>query len=183
MNLDKPGIRKEARRRLGILSTEERLAKSRTILGVIEAEPGFRAARTVLVYASMPEEVATDAIAVRAMAQGKTVLVPRLGPEGPEVCRVSSWEKDLRVQGLKRFREPEPALPAAPLDGIDWVLVPGLAFTRDGRRVGRGGGFYDQLLPKLPAGVFSAGLAYDIQIFESLPVEPHDQRVDKVYWA
>ena len=61
---------------------------------------------------------------------------------------------------------------------IDWVLVPGVAFSADGRRLGYGGGFYDRLMATLPPATPRIAGAFDAQIAERIPAAPHDLRVD-----
>ena len=70
-----------------------------------------------------------------------------------------------------RRRSASPIDPAA----IDIVIVPGLAFTRDGRRLGQGGGFYDRFLAQLPADCTTIGVGFAEQLLDDLPVEPHDR--------
>ena len=65
-------------------------------------------------------------------------------------------------------------------DSFDLVLVPGLAFTAEGERLGRGGGFYDRLLSSPGFRAFKVGVCFDRQMRETLPMEPHDQRVHRV---
>ncbi len=80
-----------------------------------------------------------------------------------------------------RLAAPEiDALPAIDFATVDLILVPGLAFTQCGQRLGRGGGYYDRLLADLPARAQRIGACFDTQIVESLPVEAHDQRVGRV---
>ena len=67
--------------------------------------------------------------------------------------------------------EPDPRVP-------DVVLVPGLAFTRTGERLGQGGGWYDRFLPRVRPGCTAIGLAFDEQVVAELPTEPHDRRLD-----
>ena len=63
---------------------------------------------------------------------------------------------------------------------VDVILVPGLAFTRAGQRLGRGGGFYDRLLARLPAVTWKIGVCFEVQISDAVPSEPHDVTVDCV---
>jgi 5,10-methenyltetrahydrofolate synthetase len=75
------------------------------------------------------------------------------------------------------FDQPAEDAPNVVLDEIDLVLVPGLVFDRSGNRLGRGKGYYDELLSRLPAGVVRVGVTIDEMLVDSLPVEDHDQRV------
>lgn len=75
------------------------------------------------------------------------------------------------------FPEDEPLPPPAT---YDLVIVPGVAFTERGDRLGRGGGWYDRLLPQLRADCATVGVAFDVQVLPELPVEPHDAQVHVV---
>jgi 5-formyltetrahydrofolate cyclo-ligase len=75
-------------------------------------------------------------------------------------------------------REPAAGCVEIPLEKFDLVLVPGVAFDLSGNRLGRGKGFYDQLLAKI-SGV-KCGVGYDFQLLEKIPAEPHDAKVDFV---
>ncbi len=67
-----------------------------------------------------------------------------------------------------------------PLPSIDLIAVPGVAFDASGRRLGRGGGYYDATLAQLPAGAVRVGLAFEVQIVPSVPDEQHDATLDTV---
>jgi len=80
-----------------------------------------------------------------------------------------------------QIREPvDPGARVVPPAEIEVILVPGLAFTREGQRLGRGGGNYDRYLALLPASTLKMGVCFALQIVETLPAEPHDQPVDAV---
>jgi 5-formyltetrahydrofolate cyclo-ligase len=93
--------------------------------------------------------------------------------ESPEELVPSPWHP--------RIREPVFAPERiVPPEEIDLILVPGLAFTRDGQRLGRGGGFYDRYLASLPPRAMKLGICFQCQMLESLPSEEHDQRVHAI---
>jgi 5-formyltetrahydrofolate cyclo-ligase len=66
------------------------------------------------------------------------------------------------------------------MDELDLVVVPGVAFDAEGRRLGRGGGYYDATLALLPRGAARLGVAFEIQVVPAVPEEPHDVRLDGV---
>ncbi|HEY8924834.1 MAG TPA: 5-formyltetrahydrofolate cyclo-ligase, partial [Polyangia bacterium] len=117
--------------------------------------------------------------------RGGRVAYPRVADDQRPRLRFHLAESaDLRAG---RFGIPEP--PAGneevALGQIDLLIVPGVAFDRDGRRLGFGGGYYDELLRTRPAAAGSAapvvlGLGYDFQIVDACPAEPHDQMIDGV---
>jgi 5-formyltetrahydrofolate cyclo-ligase len=85
----------------------------------------------------------------------------------------SSWHPKIREHG-------NPAARVVPPEEIDVILVPGLAFTRLGQRLGRGGGYYDRYLASLPAKTLKIGVCFGFQIVDALPTESHDQAVAAV---
>ncbi len=86
---------------------------------------------------------------------------------------------DLR-RGPMNIWEPKPGSPRVPPSALDIIFVPGLAFTRDGRRIGRGGGYYDRYLARAGCRARRIGLTTDLQMLEDIPTEPHDQRVQEI---
>jgi 5-formyltetrahydrofolate cyclo-ligase len=85
----------------------------------------------------------------------------------------SSWHPQIREHGLAEAQVVSPAEIAA-------IIVPGLAFTKRGQRLGRGGGYYDRYLASLPATTMKIGVCFALQIVETLPIEHHDQKMDVV---
>jgi 5-formyltetrahydrofolate cyclo-ligase len=81
------------------------------------------------------------------------------------------------VRGPLGALEPPPAAPEVPPAEIDAIVVPGVAFSADGHRLGRGGGYYDATLAALPHAL-RVGLAFDVQVLPDVPRELHDARLD-----
>lgn len=158
------------RRGLGAFEVEARSAA--TIARVRELPP-FASAATILCYvASKDNEVNTQPLIETLLAEGRTVLVPIAGKD-----RILNWSRIESMHELAPARfgilEPRPEflrITNPPDDSV--AIVPGIAFQPDGYRIGYGGGFYDRFLAHY-AGV-SIGLAFDVQIVESFPIEAHD---------
>ncbi len=113
-----------------------------------------------------------------AAAAGKRILWPRVNAAGElEVAPCEAPEG--LVRGRLGVLEPSPEVERAELAEGDLLIVPGVAFTHAGERLGRGGGHYDRLLAEARAAA-SIGVAFDIQIVREVPMEPHDRRVDWV---
>jgi 5-formyltetrahydrofolate cyclo-ligase len=144
--------------------------------------PGLAAAGTVLMYLSaFPEEIATGPMVDRVLRLGKRLVCPRVdrSERRLRLHRVEDLGADL-ARGTLGIPEPRPDRPEVEASGIDWVLVPGLAFDARGFRLGRGAGHYDRLLPRLRGDAPRWALAFDAQWVEALPVEPHDQPLDGI---
>ncbi|WP_165247758.1 5-formyltetrahydrofolate cyclo-ligase [Paludisphaera soli] len=137
--------------------------------------PGYRAAGTVLLYTrAFPEEIDTTPLLEDALAMGKRVACPRVDRRaGLVLHEIRDLASDLRP-GMLDIPEPHWDAPIVDPRAIDWALAPGVAFDASGNRVGRGAGHYDRLLPKLREDVEVWALAFDRQIRDDLPVEPHD---------
>lgn len=142
--------------------------------------PAYRSALNLAAYASFRSEFDTSALIAGALAAGKRVAVPRVSAdrERLEFRFIQHPERDL-APGT--WGVPEPRIECEPLvdgDGLDLVLLPGVAFTRRGDRVGYGRGYYDRFVAGLRQRPVLVAAAYSMQIVDELPIEPHDRRVD-----
>jgi 5-formyltetrahydrofolate cyclo-ligase len=172
------------RRRLRAQSAALRDARSRRIRAVLYRFPAFRKARCVLIYVSKPEEVDTRGIIRRCLGLGKRVAAPRVGRGGRlQLREVRDFRRDLEP-GAFGVLEPQPGRtrPVAARE-IDCAILPGLAFDRSGRRLGRGRGYFDRLAARLGRSAVRVALAFPFQIVERIPTAPHDQSVDVVVTA
>ena len=133
----------------------------------------------MLCYVSFGSEADTKALLRQSLLDGKSVFVPR--------CRAADGEMDFyRIDSMDelspgKFGIPEPpALPERRFQHAENALcfVPGLAFTRSGKRLGYGKGYYDTFLNRIP--VCTVGLCYDFQLIEDLPTEAHDKPVSYI---
>lgn len=175
MSPDKAELRSLLRDRLRQLSHEERLRESARI---VERLAPRLARGLVAAFAPMPEEVILWPLLETIAASGRLVL-PRVDGEHVALHRVAHLAA-LR-SGPMRLREPAPDAPVVAPDEVDVFLVPGLGFTRDGRRIGRGRGYYDRLLADAREDVPRLGVCYACQLVDTLPTEPHDMRCSEVY--
>lgn len=172
--VQKRRLREELRTKLRQLSREEKSAQSHDARQLLRNQPVWRGARSVLLYASMPDEVDVMPLLDEALADGKQVFLPRYdaGRDEYHIREVRNSGDDL-VPGHHGIREPAPH--GAPPDGmrLDFILVPGLGFDNRGGRLGRGKGYYDRLL-KVWTGV-RCGIGFDCQLCDVIPAEPHDE--------
>ena len=128
---------------------------------------------TMAVYLASPEEIGVDGLAARALLAGRTLVAPRWNGTGYELAKLEGLGEGFLRRGPMGIREPVGAEVLKPQDVRVW-LVPGLAFTRDGRRLGYGGGWYDRMLASASPDSFKFGVAYAFQVVDELPCEPHD---------
>ena len=161
------------------LAPGERAARSAAIAARMLAHPSWAAARRVLLTAPYRSEWDARAVIDDALATGREVSLPRVDARRRmlEPVRIVDPGRDL-VPGFHGIPEPAAHCALAEVASIEWVLVPGIAFDRDGRRLGYGGGYYDRLLPRLSADCWRVAGAFAGQCVDRVPSAPHDARVD-----
>jgi 5-formyltetrahydrofolate cyclo-ligase len=161
------------------LAPGERAVRSAAIAARMLAHPSWASARGVLLTAPFRSEWDAHAVIDQALATGRDVSLPRVDARRRvlDPVRIVDPGRDL-VPGFHGIPEPAAHCTPTPIASIDWVLVPGIAFDRDGRRLGYGGGYYDRLLPLLPPGCRRVAGAFAGQCVERVPAAPHDARVD-----
>ena len=173
MRASKRALRREVAAVLRAMAPAEREAASGQARQLLASQPRWRAARSVLFYAPLAEELDVWPLVKEALRAGKRVGLPRFAPQSGAytACEVQDLGLDLKA-GHFGIREPADHCAAFSLKWLDLILVPGVAFDPHGRRLGRGKGFYDQLLAGL-RGV-TCGVAFDQQIVREVPVTSHD---------
>ncbi|MDD4869785.1 MAG: 5-formyltetrahydrofolate cyclo-ligase [Kiritimatiellae bacterium] len=145
---------------------------------MLVALPEFRKALSVCCYMAVSGETETDLIIERCWKNGKKVCVPAFRKE-IKAYGLAEFRKDMHVVP-GRFGVSEPENPEwKAVDDVDFIVVPGLAFDPQGGRVGHGGGYYDRILEGMKK-VFKAGLAFEFQIFDRVPMLDEDVRMDAV---
>ena len=175
----KVALRDRVRVELKRMAPVERTAASAQARALLAAQARWQAARSVLFYAPMPEELDVWPLLHEALSVGKKVSLPRFVAEtrGYEACQILDPEMDLQV-GQFGIREPVSRCARHRWSRVDLILVPGVAFDLQCHRLGRGRGYYDQILRVL-CGT-TCGVAFDQQIAGEVPVESHDVRLDYV---
>jgi 5-formyltetrahydrofolate cyclo-ligase len=163
-----------ARRRL---SVAELGLSSRTLAGHLLAAPEVRRAATVAAYVSVGSEPGTSWLLDGLQAAGVRVLLPVLLPDDDLDWSPYAGSASLG-EGRRGLLEPTGRrLGVDAVAGADAVLVPGLAVSVTGLRLGRGGGSYDRALARVPAGTFTCVLLHEGETDRDVPVEPHDRAV------
>jgi 5-formyltetrahydrofolate cyclo-ligase len=166
----KAGLRQAILAARNLLSPAQVEEKSRRIMERLKEIEPLRQARVIMAYSSIRNEVNLWPYLEEMLRQGKTILLPRV--EGDMLEAV-----EFRAQGkcrISSFGIQEPLGPGQPLESIEAVLVPGVAFDGNGHRLGYGRGFYDRFLPGLPPSVFLCGVAYEFQIVDAVFPEEQD---------
>ena len=153
------------------------------IVARILAMEEFRSAAAVLAYCSFGSEIQTTPLLTAVLAAGKALVLPKLNPAGRglDLYAVRKLESDL-VAGIWGIREPRAEV-CAPVEmkDVDFVLAPGVAFDRQGGRIGYGKGYYDELLAPLrrpKRGPLVVAAAFEVQVVDAIPMDAHDVPVD-----
>ena len=186
---------------LGLLRNQkekDRLTKSRAVQKKLFASPEFRSAQTVMFYASFDGEVNTFEMMARAVQLKKRIVLPIVMRDQKKLIPTVIEDLTALNKGPYGILQPparvETTLSAnqptgqaggrtslrVELSGLDLALVPGLAFDKKNNRLGRGAGYYDRFLHDLPSGIPAFGLAFDFQVVDCLPLQPHDIPVKRV---
>lgn len=139
--------------------------------------PWFRQARTVMAYAAISPEPELMPVLEVCLAAGKILLLPRCQENGVMTARRVHALAEL-ASGAYGILEPCGDAAFFPPENIELILVPGLAFARNGARLGRGKGYYDRFLGKTLARTI--GVCYDSRCMDEIPVEDCDRYVDAV---
>ena len=163
------------------MAEDERVRLSHAIAARIASMEAYRTANTVLAYMNFGAEFAAEIFVQQALRDGKRVLLPKVNRSTNEldIYQVTDLLRDLAT-GMWEIREPlvERCAKVDALEEIDFILLPGVAFGRDGARLGYGGGFYDKLLSRLTHRPSLVAGAYAMQIVEGIPQEANDRKVE-----
>ena len=163
------------------LPPDTRAAHSAAITERLLQLPEYRQAGVVLGYMNIGAEFASELWIQQVLADGKRLALPRVNHHTNQLDLY--WVDDLENQlepGLWGIREPmvERCERLAALNEVEFALLPGVAFTRDGARLGYGGGYYDKLLANLTHQPALAAAAFALQIVEHIPQEATDVKVE-----
>ncbi len=171
--MDKKELRRHIRSLKKNYTPNQLKAQSELIMKQLEVYPIFREARTVMLYAALPDEVQTAPF-IEAWRHTKRIVLPTV--VGDDIVPVELTDDCGMKEGDFHIMEPE----NVPYCGkFDLIVVPGMAFDKEGRRLGRGKGYYDRFLAKHP-GVATIGVCFSFQMLDSIPTEPHDRNMDRV---
>jgi 5-formyltetrahydrofolate cyclo-ligase len=178
--MEKNALRHELKQLLVRMSKEDRVAQSKQICQRITDSDVFRDASVVMVYLSMPHEVDTTLLILKAWQQGKTVAVPKVSWQQRHMIPVelTSLETGLKTEKMG-LRTPTNGVPV-PFDEIDLVVTPGLGFDKKGNRLGRGGAFYDNFFKHGKINAARWAVAFSPQMCDEIPHDDNDIPIDAV---
>mgnify|MGYP001062729403 CR=1 FL=1 len=179
--LRKRQIRDEVQTVLAAIDPDDAAAYSDRICLHLQEWPPYIAARVVMLYSPIPTEPDILDLVSAAAASGKRLCAPRTDWQSRRLrpAMVNNWAGDLVAARYGVF-EPHPDCAPVPIGEIDVVIVPGVAFDRTGRRLGRGGGLYDRFLAEPELRAATCGVCFAAALLPDLPCQPHDARVQAV---
>lgn len=177
--MDKKALRREIREKKRAMTAEQIETASRRLGELFAESEVYRKAKTIYGYLPYNQEVRTVPMLERALADGKRVAVPKV--YGDEMRFIYMTDLSRVAPGFGGIPEPVDDEPVAHDPGA-LVLMPGLAFDREGHRLGYGGGFYDRFLTQEPTHPTIA-LCYAFQMLPRLETEEFDVPVDCVFWV
>lgn len=172
--------KKELRKEFSHLRAEirDKVSKDMDITERLLQEEKVLEADNILLYASFGSEVDTYLLIDKLIEMGKNVALPKCGPERTMTFHLIGSVADLH-EGMYRIPEPDSALPQPETTENSVCIIPGLAFTEDGGRLGYGGGYYDEFIFANPQ-LYTIALAYEELIVKQLPLMQHDLKVDLI---
>lgn len=174
-------IRNEIRQRKQLLTEDDKRKASVAVCEQLLADNRFAEGVKVVLFWSMTDEVCTHEMVCR-LAEKREVFLPVIVGDDL-VFRKYEGPESMKPESQFGIMEPTSQVTLSSVDGGDCVIVvPGVAFTVEGLRMGRGRGYYDRILKSLPCA-YKIGICYKCQIVDDLPTEAHDIAMDKVIWG
>lgn len=176
--MNKPFLRKAVQAKIKKLTVTEKKIKSTIIYQQIINSQLAAQSQIIGIYWSTPHEVETNPIIFYLLSKGKTVCLPRIDDDNKIEMRQIN-DKDFVFEHKFNIKQPTISAPLCPLTKIDLMIIPGLAFDQNKHRLGRGQGFYDQLLTKYGKPIIM--LAFETQKVPSVPFDSWDIKPLHVY--
>ena len=178
---EKEQLRETIKKHLRTICGEEFRLQGASSAAFLRSSPVWPRCWSVFLFLSMNREIETQPLLEAALNEGKKVFVPKVDAGNLIFCRILSPDGPWR-KGPFGIKEPVSGEGEA-ADFPALILTPGLAFDREGNRLGRGAGYYDRFFAELDkAGreYFALGLCMDFQVVRHVPVEMHDKKMDGI---
>ena len=179
--MDKAQLRSRIRNCLFDIAPETRKQKSELACQRLVNTRAFQDASTIMMYLALDYEADTGPAMQEAWRLGKTVVVPKVFWEERFMVpvRIDSLDDDFSIERVSGLRSPVSDV-CTPLEQIDLVVVPALAFDKQGQRLGHGGGYYDRFFADEHLQAIRCGFGFQEQMFEAVPVYDTDQAVELI---
>ncbi|XP_046970088.1 5-formyltetrahydrofolate cyclo-ligase [Vanessa cardui] len=181
-------IREQVAARIAALTEEEKRRESEIVYDKVINHPHYKSAKRIAIFMSTDQEINTMPIIAHIKARGAAAFVPQYAGGKMKMLRLEAGDEasmPLTKYGIAQHSKDmqrEDALE----NGLDLIIAPGVAFTKNGGRVGHGGGYYDKFLANLRANESVPkiiAVAFKCQVFDEVPMNEMDQRIDGVLYA
>lgn len=176
--MDKKQLRREIKSAIMALSDEQKSEQSARVVEAVEAIVRERQPQVLALFWPLADEVD-----VRALfgLKGCKIVLPRIVNDADDIAQMEFFEYSASelARGTYGIMEPQSA-EACRAGEIDMMVVPGVAFTAAGERMGRGKGYYDRYLSREGFRAYCVGVCYDCQLHDAIPTEPHDRYMDEI---
>lgn len=171
--MKKEDIRRNIKARKCLLSAVERMEAANRVFEQLERTAAFMMSDNILLYHSLPDELSTVEF-INKWHDRKHFFLPRVNGVNLDIL---PYDRSRLHIGAFNIEEPD-GDEVTPIDMIELIVVPGVAYDVNGNRIGRGKGYYDRLLAESHA--VKIGVGYDFQLVDEIEAEPHDVCVDIV---
>ena len=172
--------RNTCRSRLAGMSPAEHAAASHSICTQLEQAVASISSGAIMGYLPLADEPDIRPVLQSLLDQGRTIGVPRiLDAQQMDTVQLESLAPDHMARGPHGVYGPKHGA-AIPVDNIGMIIVPGLAFDQQGNRLGRGGGYYDRFLSRLPSDIPTIGCCFSCQLIEHVETGPMDVSMSKI---
>lgn len=169
--------KKELRRMLRQRKQQPSAVEASAVIRQLKENPYFQQTRILLLYSALPDEVPTQTLLDELVAEGKTVLLPRVISDTEMELRRYTGTDDLQA-GAFGILEPTGER-FTDYETIEVAVVPGMAFDIQGHRLGRGKGYYDRFLTKIPHA-YKIGICHPSRLLDLVPTDDNDVLMDEV---
>lgn len=178
--MDKQQLRQQIRTMLSAISAQQRIDMSHKACKHLVDTPEFRSANTIMAFLSMPHEIETAPFILYAWQHSKTIAVPKISWQQRHMIAVviNSLETGIATEA-GGLRNPVTGIPV-PIEDIDLIVSPGLAFDSKGNRLGRGGSYYDRFFSSEKLRATKCAFAFSKQVVDDVPVTEKDVPVDMI---
>ena len=180
--MEKRELRRVVKERFRALDAEEKQQKSAAVVLLLGEILAQREASVVALFSPMNDEVQIAPLVEKLAKEGRCrVVLPRVESmaDGEAEMEFYDYEPTQLAVGAFGIIEPQAGEPCEASE-IDVMVVPGVAFDRNGGRLGRGKGYYDRYISREEFRAECIGVCFDFQLFDELPTEPHDRAMDMV---
>ncbi|MBN1298589.1 MAG: 5-formyltetrahydrofolate cyclo-ligase [Actinobacteria bacterium] len=177
---EKKQIRQAIQEKRNSMEKETRLAFSEEIANKFLALQQYRDTRSILIFYPFRSEADSTFIIKRALKEGKKIILPKVKGKELELYYINDTGSQLEKSRMGIMEPVDNLCSKAAVEDVDIAVIPGLCFDKNMNRLGFGGGFFDRLIPMLPANIKKIAICFDLQVLDNIPVEKHDKKIDMI---